>query len=66
MSEAKFIDKCRITHDGRKETSYYILEAPDRQAVEHWVKENVHYEPRILAVFRGEKHWVAEVEEWVD
>jgi hypothetical protein len=68
IATATFIDKCRISHDGRRELSFYILEAPDEEAVREWVKENVFFQPYILGLWKGERHglYIAKVEEWVD
>ncbi len=66
IATVTLVDKCRVSHDGRKEVNLYIFEAPDKQSIEGWVKENVFFMPRILRLYKGERYWVAEIQEWVD
>ena len=68
-AEVTYVGKIRLFHTGRKEESYYILRAPNEEAVRRWVKENVFYQPHIYRIHKlidAEDYFAAHVEEWVD
>ncbi|OMH39930.1 hypothetical protein [Desulfurobacterium indicum] len=66
VSTVALLDKCCICFNGRKEVSYYIFWADGEEAIKDWIKENVFYEPRIISIHKGNKYYIAKVEEWVD
>jgi hypothetical protein len=64
--EVRLVDKCRVYSDGRKDVHFYILEASSEEGARKWIEENVHYQPTIKWMAKGEEYFIAEVESWVD